>query len=113
MIRNKTNLSSSRKGIQMNMKFWAINGIAFVIILAYTTMFFLNHGDGTQAFWHATPFQLVFIGAFFYLLTEGKLVQKIILAKRLKDEGTAKEFSIIDKSANKQDDSLLDRFKKN
>jgi uncharacterized membrane protein YhaH (DUF805 family) len=99
----------------MNAKFWAINGIAFTIILVYVAcwVFFAMHGMDTEPFWKASPMGLVFMGSFFYLLTEGKLVQKIILAKRLKDEGTASEFAIIDKSANKLDDNILDRFKKN
>jgi hypothetical protein len=100
----------------LNAKFWAINLVAFLIIAVYTFSWLymgLVQGVESNPFWTASPFQLVFIGAFFYLLTEGKLVQKIILAKRLKEEGTAKEFSIIDKSAHKMDDTILDRFKKN
>lgn len=100
----------------MNAKFWAINIVAFGIIAVYTfTWIWLSIVQGAEMnpFWTATPFQLVFIGAFFYLLTEGKLVQKIILAKRLKEEGTAREFAIIDKSANSLDDNILDRFKAN
>lgn len=97
----------------MNGKFWAINAIAFIIIISYTIVYFISDGATENPFWEASPFQLVFMGAFFYLLTEGKLVQKILLAKRLKDEDTAKEFAIIDKSSHKMDDSILDRFKKN
>lgn len=70
-------------------------------------------GGSGNAFWEASPFQLVFMVAFFYLVGEGKLIQKIILATRLKKDGTAKEFAILDKASHKFDDNILDRFKKN
>lgn len=99
----------------MNAKFWAINAIAFLIIIIYVSVWIwlALHGVDTSPFWKASPMALVFMGSFFYLLTEGKLVQKIILAKRIKDEGTQHEFAIIDKSMNKTDDNILDRIKKN
>lgn len=95
----------------MNGKFWAINTIAFIIIISYTIDFFC-HGVNANAFWQATPFQVVFMAAFFYLVGEGKLVQKVILAKKLKEEGTHQEFGIINKSSNAMDKMLLDKIKK-
>lgn len=96
----------------MNAKFWAINAVAFLIILAYTSVWIWMSLKGldTKPFWQASPMALVFIGAFFYLLTEGKLVQKIILAKRLKEEGTAEEFKIIHRSSSASDKVLLDKI---
>jgi hypothetical protein len=96
----------------MNVKFWAINAIAFFIIISYTVSFFLHHGKGENPFWEASPFQLVFIIAFIYIVTEGKLVQKVILAKKVKDEGTLHEFGVINKSSDAMDKMLLDRIKK-
>lgn len=91
-------------------KFWAINFIAFGIIITYSVSYFT--GGHSNPFWEATPFQLVFMVAFFYLMGEGKLVQKVILAKRLKDEGTHEEFKVIHKSANSVDKMLLDKLGK-
>lgn len=99
----------------MNAKFWAINAIAFIIILVYVSVWvwLAFHGIDTAPFWKASPMALVFMGSFFYLLTEGKLVQKYLIAKLIKKDDVAKEFAIVDKSANNLDDSILDRFKKN
>lgn len=94
----------------MNAKFWAINVVAFLIIGVFCGSWIVGHD--MNPFWEASPMEIVFMGAFFYLLTEGKLVQKVILAKRIKEEGTHREFSIIDKSSTKMDDTILDRFKK-
>jgi uncharacterized membrane protein YhaH (DUF805 family) len=96
----------------MNGKFWAINLIAFLIIIAYTVMYFMTTGEARIPFWQASPFQVVFMGAFFYLVTEGKLVQKVLLAKRLKDEGTHREFGIVNKSSERFDKMVLDKIKK-
>lgn len=95
----------------MNKKFWAINFIAFFIIIAYAVDYFVT-GGGSNPFWEATPFQIVFMGFAFYLITEGKMVQRVLLAKRLKDEDTAREYAIIDKSIAKADGSILDKLKK-
>lgn len=97
----------------MNAKFWAINITAFLIIISYTANFFymVAHGYHSNPFWEATPFQLVFMAAFFYLVTEGKLVQKVILAKRIKDEDTAEEFKVITKISDKTDKMLLDELR--
>lgn len=95
----------------MNKKFWAINFIAFFIIIGNAIMYFMGKG-GSNPFWEATPFQIVFMGFAFYLITEGKMVQRVLLAKRLKEEDTAKEYAIIDKSLAKTDNSILDKLKK-
>lgn len=95
----------------MNKKFWAINGIAFFIIIAYAIDYFTTGGGGNP-FWEASPFQVVFMAFAFYLITEGKMVQRVLLAKRLKEEDTAKEYAIIDKSLAKTDSSILDKLRK-
>lgn len=95
----------------MNKKFWAINFVAFFIIISYAISYFIG-GSGNNPFWEATPFQLVFMGFAFYIITEGKMIQRVILAKRLKEEDTAKEYSIIDKTISKADGSILDKLKK-
>jgi len=94
----------------MNKKFWAINFIAFFIIVTYTFNYFT--GGGTyHPFWEASPFQVVFMMFSYYLITEGKMVQRVMLAKRLKDEDTAKEYAIIDKSISATDAIILDKLK--
>ena len=95
----------------MNAKFWAINGVAFMVIISYTISYFMGFGQDVP-FWKSA-FPLAFLGFTYYLITEGKMVQRVLLAKLLKENGTAKEYAIIDKSINKSDDSILDRFKKN
>lgn len=98
----------------MTAKFWAINVIAFIIVISNIVACFVYHsaGGGMNPFWTASPFQLVFIIAFIYLVGEGKLVQKVILAKKLKEDGTKEEFAVIDKSSNSLDKMILDKFKK-
>ena len=39
------------------------------------------------------------------------MVQRVMLAKRLKDEDTAKEYAIIDKSISATDAIILDKLK--
>ncbi len=99
----------------MNAKFWAINCIAFLIVIVYSISWYVMsvvQGLPMNPFWEASPFQLVFIIAFLYLVGEGKLIQKILLAKRLKEDGTKEEFAIVNKSANNFDKMLLDKIKK-
>lgn len=98
-------------GDRVNKKFWAINFVAFFIIIAYALDYFIA-GGGSNPFWEASPFQIVFMAFAFYLITEGKMVQRVLLAKRLKEEDTAKEYAIIDKSIVKTDASILDKIKK-
>lgn len=100
----------------VNAKFWAINAVAFLCVVGYAGIYFYlvltGNVDkvGQRAFWEASPFQAVVLIFAFYLFTEGRMVQRVILAKRLKDDGTAKEYGVINKSYTNLDNNILDRI---
>lgn len=82
----------------------------FVILNSWV---FNNNPIVEQPFWKATTFQFMFMVSVFYMFTEGKLIQRMMIAKKIKQDEIQDEFKLVDKASTKVDDSILDRIRKN
>jgi hypothetical protein len=96
-------------------KFWMINILAFGHVLFFGFGYFiliLNGKIEPHPIWKATPMEFSSILCLLYLITEGKLIQRVLLAFKVKQENTSAEYAIIDQSASGVDKSILDKFKR-
>lgn len=90
-------------------KFWVINAIAILLVVAYTLCVF-TQGEPASPVYQATPFQAMFMLSVIYLFSEGRLVHKVVVAKEVKQFDVLQEFNSVHKaSKDKMDIPQLNR----